>query len=134
MRSIILIVILTTPFVVTKSSNQTKILSLTILHNNDMHGRFEQTDHLSGICKLNDALAKNCFGGFARVSSVIKQHRKEAKNGGNPVLYLNAGDTYVGSKWFTLFKDKIVSEFMNILRPDAMVNWIVKCIQIGFSH
>ncbi|XP_031627629.1 protein 5NUC-like [Contarinia nasturtii] len=80
-------------------------LDLTILHSNDMHSKFAAWDG---------------FGGFARTSHVIKEHRRAAKNGGPPVLYLNAGDVYTGSRWFNLFKDEVVTDFMNALKPDAM--------------
>ncbi|XP_055295862.1 protein 5NUC-like [Sitodiplosis mosellana] len=99
---------------------QNPALDFIILHNNDMHSRFEQTDRSSGKCSAEDAAAKKCYGGFARVSHVVKKYREEAKNGGPAVLYLNAGDTYVGTPWFSVFKHKVCADFMNILRPDAM--------------
>lgn len=52
----------------------------------------------------------------------LKYYRDEAAKGGTPVLYLNAGDTYTGTPWFTLYKDKIVTEFLNLLKPDAIVS------------
>lgn len=97
-------------------------LDLIILHNNDMHARFEQTDAFSSNCSPDEMLANKCYGGFARVSHVLKEYRKKAETGGPSVLYLNAGDTYTGTPWFTIHKDKIVSEFMNILKPDAIVS------------
>lgn len=39
-----------------------------ILHNNDMHARFEQTSVNSGICSPEDAHTNKCYGGFARVA------------------------------------------------------------------
>lgn len=101
---------------------QEPALDLIILHNNDMHARFEQTDRTSAKCKEVDAEAKKCYGGFARVSSVVKKYRREAENGGPAVLFLNAGDTYIGTPWFSIFKHKVSSDFMNILKPDAMVH------------
>lgn len=97
-------------------------LDLIILHNNDMHARFEQTDRLSSQCHPDEVIANKCYGGFARVSQLLKEYRKKAEQGGPNVLYLNAGDTYTGTPWFTIYKDKIVSEFMNVLRPDAIVS------------
>jgi len=38
------------------------------------------------------------------------------------VFYLNAGDTYTGTAWFTVYKDKIASAFLNKLSPDAIVS------------
>lgn len=101
--------------------NDNTKFDLIILHNNDMHSRFEQIDKLTGSCRPEDAQANECYGGFARVSSIVKHYRQMADNGGTPVLYLNAGDSYSGTPWFSLFQHKVVSDFMNILRPDAMV-------------
>nr|XP_032291580.1 protein 5NUC [Drosophila virilis] len=91
-----------------------------ILHNNDMHARFEQTNVNSESCPPEDVKMDKCFGGFARVANVVRKYRAEAKNGGTPVFYLNAGDTYTGTAWFTVFKNKIASNFLNRLQPDAI--------------
>lgn len=101
----------------------TPALEFIILHNNDMHSRFEQTDTYSSACSPEEAVGNRCYGGFARVSTLLKKFRSEADNGGPSVLYLNAGDTYSGTPWFTLYKDKIVTAFLNKLKPDAMVSW-----------
>lgn len=42
-------------------------MELIILHNNDMHARFEQTDALSKECRQDDVLLSKCYGGFARI-------------------------------------------------------------------
>lgn len=42
---------------------------LIILHNNDMHARFEQTNKNGGTCTQEDANTDKCYGGFARVAS-----------------------------------------------------------------
>lgn len=44
-------------------------LELIILHNNDMHARFEQTGKYSNTCQPADMADNKCYGGFARVSS-----------------------------------------------------------------
>jgi 2',3'-cyclic-nucleotide 2'-phosphodiesterase (5'-nucleotidase family) len=99
-------------------------LNLVILHNNDMHGRFEETSRNSGTCKDKTGPRPGrdgCVGGFARTAHEIRRYRKLAAEGrGRPVLYLNAGDTYVGTSWFAVHKWRITAEFLNALRPDAM--------------
>lgn len=96
---------------------------LTILHNNDMHARFEQTGIYSDKCSKADANANKCFGGFARVAHEVRKFRTEAEAGRIPkVLYLNAGDTYTGTPWFSIFKDEIAATFLKILKPDAIVS------------
>uniref|UniRef100_A0A1I8Q5Q1 5'-nucleotidase n=1 Tax=Stomoxys calcitrans TaxID=35570 RepID=A0A1I8Q5Q1_STOCA len=91
-----------------------------ILHNNDIHARFEQTSASSEKCTQELAKANKCYGGIARVAHVIRKHRQDAKNGGIPTLYLNAGDTATGTPWYYLFRDDIASSFLNILKPDAV--------------
>lgn len=109
------------------SSHRPSNLKFIVLHNNDMHGRFEQTGRLSDVCRQSDAESNNCYGGFARIANVVRDYRRRAKAGEIPsVLYLNAGDTYTGTVWFALFKENISAEFMNVLKPDAMVKFSIK--------
>lgn len=104
-----------------RSSAGTDYFDLIILHSNDMHARFLPID--SSLESHHNSTGG--FGGFARVSYVVKQYRRNNKNGGTPVLYLDAGDSFVGSRWFNLFNFKVTADFMNILNPDAMVRYFV---------
>lgn len=72
---------------------------------------------------IHFSLIKNIFR--------VRKYREEAKNGGTPVLYLNAGDTYTGTAWFTVFKDNITSAFLNKLEPDAIVRNSIMWRNIG---
>ncbi|XP_050298725.1 protein 5NUC-like [Anthonomus grandis grandis] len=94
--------------------------NLVLLHNNDMHGRFEEVESNTGTCQ--QAHRNNtCIGGMARTAHVIRAFRERAKNGtGPPVLYLNAGDTFVGTSWFSVFNWSIAGPFVNMLSPDAL--------------
>ncbi|XP_059608975.1 protein 5NUC-like [Phlebotomus argentipes] len=89
---------------------------LIILHNNDMHARFDQTNAQSNACRQQEELDSKCYGGFARVATIVRKYRADNNN----VLFLNAGDTYTGTPWFTLYNNVISSEMMNILHPDAI--------------
>lgn len=102
--------------------NNGSALDFILLHNNDLHGHFEEISSDFTECKPEEALAQKCYGGFARISTLVKRYRNEQlKENGLSVLFLNGGDTYVGTPWFQIFKDKITSEFMNILKPDVGV-------------
>ncbi|KAL0821636.1 hypothetical protein ABMA28_005077 [Loxostege sticticalis] len=117
----LVVVALSSSSVVQSPSAKDGTFELLILHNNDMHARFEQTSQLSGTCTARDREAGKCYGGFPRVAYVVKEARKAAASGeGPPVLYLNAGDTYTGTAWFTIYKWKIAAEFINALQPDAV--------------
>lgn len=99
-------------------------LKLVILHNNDIHGRFDETGVNSDKCQRVDAENNRCFGGLARVAYVVGDYRNRSASGElPPVLFLNAGDTYTGTPWFSAYKDKIVSDFLNLLKPDVIVSW-----------
>lgn len=104
-------------------------LDFILLHNNDLHGRFDETSIVRMDCKPEESRQNKCFGGFARHSTVIKEHRDAYLRGnGLPVLYMNAGDTFTGTTWFFLFKDQIAAEMMNALKPDVGV-----CIFVSYS-
>ncbi|KAL5284335.1 hypothetical protein ACFFRR_006554 [Megaselia abdita] len=94
-----------------------KLVSFTLLHNNDLHARFEQISATLGSCTKNLEDKNECYGGFARAVHLVREFRKET---GNSLLYLYAGDTFTGTEWFTEFKGEICSRFMNLLSPDAM--------------
>lgn len=59
------LVLLISPLMALPTSDH---LELIILHNNDMHARFEQTDAMSTNCNADDAAANRCYGGFARIA------------------------------------------------------------------
>lgn len=80
-----------------------------------------QTNQTGGSCSTSDEEANQCYGGMARVSYLVKECRRLARHGGPAVLYLNAGDTYNGTFWWTLFRDQICTDYLNILKPDVMV-------------
>jgi 5'-nucleotidase len=122
---LLLILIAPTLFATPLQKTTDDNFKLIILHNNDMHARFEQTNAASGRCKEDDALNNRCYGGFARVAHEVRRYKKKAEDGEiPPVLYLNAGDTYTGTPWFSIYKDNITAAFLNVLKPDAMVTKI----------
>ncbi|XP_058127656.1 protein 5NUC-like [Anopheles ziemanni] len=93
---------------------------LIVLHNSDMHARFEQTGAYGEECKPSDVANNRCYGGFARVAHKVREYRRAELFGGLPVLYLNAGDTYTGTAWFTVYQNTIAAAFLNRLQPDAI--------------
>lgn len=103
-------------------NSEESALDLILLHNNDLHGRFDESSIIRTDCRPDEARNNKCFGGFARISTLVKQYRNAEQNeNGPPVLYLNAGDTYTGTAWFFLFRDEIAAELMNALKPDVGV-------------
>lgn len=63
------------------------------------------------------------LGGMARTAHVVRAYRERAAQGtGPPVIFLNAGDSFVGTTWFSVFTWNITSAFINLLEPDAIVS------------
>ncbi|KAH8290201.1 hypothetical protein KR054_001016, partial [Drosophila jambulina] len=88
-----------------------------LLHTNDMHARYDQVSAKGGKCKAEEAQHGLCYGGFGRVATALEKYRKEEKD---PVIYLNGGDTFHGTAWYTVYQGKMVAQMLNILAPDAM--------------
>ena len=92
---------------------------LLLIHNNDMHSRFEETNAYGAPCKRNQ-----CYGGFARMKTAIEMAKEEAKRDGIPYLVINAGDTFQGSPYYDALKGNIVQPLLESLSIDVMVSLI----------
>nr|XP_027229020.1 5'-nucleotidase-like [Penaeus vannamei] len=92
-------------------------LELTLLHLNDFHARFEETNVYSGRCTEGDREKNRCYGGFHRISTSLQHFRSTKPN----VLFLAAGDYYQGTVWYTIHKWRALAHFLNLIGQDAMV-------------
>ena len=92
--------------------------TLHIVHINDLHSRIEPINRFDSTCNAEDNAAGECFGGVARVKTMIDQLRAELE--GENVLVLDAGDQYQGSLMYTTYKGDVEAEFMELIGFDAM--------------
>ena len=90
--------------------------TLTILHTNDFHARFEPISKYNSTCAPEDNAAGECFGGSARLATAIAEAKASAVN---PLL-VSGGDQFQGSLFYTLYKGKLAAELMNSMGYDAM--------------
>lgn len=60
---------------------------------------------------------QTCIGGYARAITVIKNLLRMRKN----PIYLNAGDNFTGTLWYSLGRWNVTSYFLNLLKADVMV-------------
>lgn len=95
-------------------------LNILLLHTNDMHAHFLPVDQDIGSCANDTSTA--CYGGFARLKYVTDLKIKEAAEEGRQTIYLNAGDSYQGTAYYTFYKWKIVSEMVSLLGLDVVVS------------
>lgn len=79
--------------------------------------RFEETNLDSLECKResNDT----CIGGYARVVATVKSLQKTLPN----PIYLNAGDNFAGTIWYTFGRWNVTQYFLNMHKADVMVRF-----------
>lgn len=90
--------------------------SLTILHTNDFHARFEPISKYDSGCSTEDNAKGECFGGSARLVTAIQQARANTNNS----ILVDGGDQFQGTLFYTYYKGKAAAEMMNKLEYDAM--------------
>jgi len=93
---------------------------LHILHFNDFHSRIEPINRFNSTCSPEDDAAGECFGGAARLFTLINQMRDAITAEGDPVLVLSAGDSSQGSLFFTTYGGAAEAELNNLVGLDAM--------------
>ncbi|MDF1853944.1 bifunctional metallophosphatase/5'-nucleotidase [Pseudooceanicola sp.] len=90
--------------------------SLTILHTNDFHARFEPISKYDSGCSSEDNTEGKCFGGSARLVTAIADARKRSNNS----ILVDGGDQFQGTLFYTYYKGKLAAEMMNKMGYDAM--------------
>ena len=90
--------------------------TLTILHTNDFHDRFEPISAFDSACSAEDATEKKCFGGSARLVTALAEARARSNNS----ILVDGGDQFQGTLFYTYYKGKMTAEFMTKLGYDAM--------------
>ncbi|MEM6461729.1 MAG: 5'-nucleotidase C-terminal domain-containing protein [Pseudomonadota bacterium] len=88
---------------------------LNVLHFGDFHSRIEPINRFDSTCAEEDDKEGKCFGGIARMKTLIDQKRGELDN----LLVLSAGDHFQGSLFYTVYKGQAEAEFMDQLSIDV---------------
>lgn len=90
--------------------------TLTILHTNDFHARFEPISGYDGPCAAEDNTAGECFGGTARLVNAVADARARSNNS----ILVDGGDQFQGTLFYSYYKGTLAAEMMNKLGYDAM--------------
>ncbi|WP_212525430.1 5'-nucleotidase C-terminal domain-containing protein [Actibacterium sp. MT2.3-13A] len=90
--------------------------TLTILHTNDFHARFEPISKYDSGCSAEDNAEGKCFGGSARLVTAVEAARGRADN----AILVDGGDQFQGTLFYTYYKGKAAAEMMNKMGYDAM--------------
>ncbi|EDS27505.1 5' nucleotidase [Culex quinquefasciatus] len=91
-----------------------ELFPLSIIHVNDFHARFDETNYAGTVC--NPEVGDVCIGGYARTVTAVKELLATREN----AIFLNAGDNFQGTLWYNLYRWNVTSRFLNMLPADAM--------------
>ncbi|KAF8473383.1 5'-nucleotidase protein-like protein [Kalaharituber pfeilii] len=87
--------------------------NISIYHINDVHAHLDEFRSSGTDC--TDP-TKGCYGGYARVKSVIDKDRPTKEDS----IFLNAGDEFQGTLFYTFYGGEKIAETINQLGFDAM--------------
>lgn len=90
--------------------------TLTVLHTNDFHSRFEPISKYDSGCSEEKNTEGKCFGGSARLVTAVAEARARANNS----ILVDGGDQFQGTLFYTYYKGKAAAEMMNKLGYDGM--------------
>ncbi len=91
---------------------------LTLIHMNDFHSRHEPVDARALACA--DPPGADCLGGAAHLATAIARSRAAAEAAGRTVLFLDAGDQFQGSLFYTAWHGDAELAVMHALGTEAM--------------
>jgi 5'-nucleotidase/UDP-sugar diphosphatase len=94
--------------------------SLTILHTNDVHSRIESINKYDSTCDAESEAEGKCFGGVARIKSMVDERRDALSDEGKNFVVVDAGDQFQGSLFYTTYKGAAAADFMNGIGYDVM--------------
>ncbi|RYP05647.1 hypothetical protein DL764_003656 [Monosporascus ibericus] len=87
--------------------------NISFYHINDVHAHLDEFSSSGTDCTRPE---RGCYGGYARVKTVIDETRPDHPDS----LVLNAGDEFQGTLFYSFYKGEKIAEVLNELDFDAM--------------
>lgn len=87
--------------------------NISFYHVNDVHAHLDQFSSSGTDCTAPE---KGCYGGYARIKTVIEDTRPEHQDS----LWLNVGDEFQGTLFYTFYGGEKIADTLNQLGFDAM--------------
>ncbi|CBF70526.1 hypothetical protein AN5939.2 [Aspergillus nidulans FGSC A4] len=87
--------------------------NVSFFHVNDVHAHLDQFASSGTSC---DDPEKGCYGGYARIKTKVTELREQYPDN----LWLNAGDEFQGTLFYTYYGGEKIAETLNELKFDAM--------------
>ncbi|RDW66488.1 hypothetical protein BP6252_10123 [Coleophoma cylindrospora] len=93
--------------------DQRKNFNISFYHINDVHAHLDEFRSSGSDC-TNTAVG--CYGGYARVKTIVDKTRPSHKNS----LFLNVGDEFQGTLFYSYYGGEKIAETLNQLGFDGM--------------
>ncbi|XP_049522863.1 apyrase-like isoform X2 [Dermacentor silvarum] len=90
--------------------------NMTILHTNDIHSRILESTKRGVQCNDRQRNKSECYGGVARIANEVRKLKNLTQN----PLFLNAGDFFQGTLWYSILKYNIVAAVMANMSYDTV--------------
>ncbi|KAL1801522.1 hypothetical protein ACET3X_001864 [Alternaria dauci] len=87
--------------------------NISFFHINDVHAHLDEFSSSGTDCTRPE---RGCYGGYARVKTVIEEQRPNYEDS----LWLNAGDEFQGTLFYSFYGGEKIAETLNQLEFDAM--------------
>ncbi|KAF6814910.1 5'-nucleotidase domain-containing protein [Colletotrichum plurivorum] len=87
--------------------------NVSFFHVNDVHAHLDEYSSSGTDCTRPE---RGCYGGYARIKHTVDELRPEY----NDSLWLNAGDEFQGTLFYSFYKGEKIAETINQLGFDAM--------------
>lgn len=87
--------------------------NMSFYHINDVHAHLDEFGSSGTDCTKPE---RGCYGGYARVKTVMEETRPEHPDS----LFLNVGDEFQGTLFYTFYKGEKIAEALNQMGFDAM--------------
>ncbi|KAH7381220.1 Metallo-dependent phosphatase-like protein [Phaeosphaeria sp. MPI-PUGE-AT-0046c] len=87
--------------------------NVSFFHINDVHAHLDEFSSSGTDCTKPE---RGCFGGYSRVKTVIEEQRPKY----NDSLWLNVGDEFQGTLFYSFYGGEKIAQTLNDLEFDAM--------------
>jgi 2',3'-cyclic-nucleotide 2'-phosphodiesterase (5'-nucleotidase family) len=87
--------------------------NISFYHINDVHAHLDEFSEAGTACEEPE---EGCYGGYSRIKNLVDQTRPDHPDS----LFLNVGDEFQGTMYYTYYKGEKIAETLNQLGFDAM--------------
>jgi 5'-nucleotidase len=87
--------------------------NITFFHVNDVHAHLDEFSSSGTDCTRPE---RGCYGGYARIKTVVEEQRSNYNNS----LWLNVGDEFQGTLFYSFYGGEKIAETLNQLNFSAM--------------